>query len=270
MRALPARRLASTALCAVLLAGITGPAAVAADSARERTHAMSQAPVPGADALLAQVKSLGNLGTVLKPVTDLLNTVLAADNGQLTADQATQLGDAVKAAIAQVTAATPAAAPLPAASPAAAKPAAPATPTASAATPTAAAPSATAATPTTSATPALPSASAVPSAPAVPAAFPAPAAAQAKGLGGAPAVKDLTGDALTALQTAVDNLLKAATSGDVSQVLPAATAVVTGLVNLLAAILLGSGLPAPNLPGLPGLAAVPSLPASTPLPLPPS
>jgi hypothetical protein len=102
----------------------------------------------------------------------------------------------------------------------------------------------------------------------VPAAFPAPAAAQAKGLGGTPAAKDLTGDALTALQTAVDKLLKAATSGDVSQVLPAATAVVTGLVNLLAAILLGSGLPAPNLPGLPGLAAVPSLPISTPLPVP--
>ncbi|MEU2619703.1 hypothetical protein ABZ642_16495 [Streptomyces sp. NPDC007157] len=245
MRALPARRLASTALCALLLAGITGPAAVAADSAHERTHAMSQAPVPGADALLAQVKSLGNLGAVLKPVTDLLNTVLAADNGQLTPDQATQLGDAVKAAIAQVTAAAPAPAPTVPTTPA--LPSAPALPS----------------------VPALPSA--VPSTPAVPAAFPVPAAAQAKGLGGAPAAKDLAGDALTALQTAVDNLLKAATSGDVSQVLPAATAVVTGLVNLLAAILLGGGLPAPNLPGLPSLPslpAAPSLPASPPLPVP--
>ncbi|MER5516026.1 hypothetical protein [Streptomyces sp. NPDC002763] len=244
MRALPARRLASTALCALLLAGITGPAAVAADSAHERTHAMSQAPVPGADALLAQVKSLGNLGTVLKPVTDLLNTVLAADNGQLTPAQATQLGDAVKAAIAQVTAAAPAPAPTAPATPA--LPSAPALPS----------------------LPAVPSASAVASTPAVPAAFPVPAAAQAKGLGGAPAAKDLAGDALTALQTAVDNLLKAATSGDVSQVLPAATAVVTGLVNLLAAILLGSGLPAPNLPGLPSLPAAPSLPVSPPLPVP--
>ncbi|MGW7243578.1 hypothetical protein [Streptomyces sp. NPDC054804] len=245
MRALPARRLASTAVCALLLAGITGPAAVAADSAHERTHARSQAPVPGADALLAQVKSLGNLGTVLKPVTDLLNTVLAADNGQLTPDQATQLGDAVKAAIAQVTAAAPAPAPTVPATPA--LPSAPALPS----------------------VPAVPSAaSAVSSAPAVPAAFPVPAAAQAKGLGGAPAAKDLAGDALTALQTAVDNLLKAATSGDVSQVLPAATAVVTGLVNLLAAILLGSGLPAPNLPGLPSLPAAPSLPVSPPLPVP--
>ncbi|MER7836507.1 hypothetical protein ABTY98_11460 [Streptomyces sp. NPDC096040] len=266
MRALPARRLASTALCALLLAGVTGPAAVAADPAHEHTHATSQAPVPGADALLAQVKSLGDLGTVLKPVTDLLNTVLGADNGQLTADQATQLGDAVKAAIAQITAAAPTSA----ASPAAAKPATPAAP------PTTAAPSAPPATPTAPATPArpsasgLPSASAVPSAPAVPAAFAVPAPDQGKGLGGAPSAKGLTSDALTALQTAVDNLLKAATSGDVSQVLPAATAVVTGLVNLVAAILLGTGLPAPKLPGLPGPAAVPGLPASTPLPLPPA
>ncbi|MFJ9349696.1 hypothetical protein [Streptomyces sp. NPDC101237] len=233
MRALPARRLASTALCALLLAGITGPAAVAAGPAHERGHARSQAPVPGADALLAQVKSLGDLGAVLKPVTDLLDTVLAADNGQLTPDQAGPLGDAVKAAIAQVTAAAPAA------------------------SPAAAAPSA----------PALPSTSALPAAP-VRAAFPAPAAAQAKGLGGAPAAKDLTGDALKALQSAVDALLKAATSGDPAQVPPAATAVVTGLVNLLAAILLGGGLPAPDLPGLPSLPAAPSLPATPSLPVP--
>ncbi|MFE3169346.1 hypothetical protein [Streptomyces sp. NPDC059224] len=232
MRALPARRLASTALCALLLAGTTGPAAVAADSAHERTHAKSQAPVPGADALLAQVESLGNLGTVLKPVTDLLDTVLAADDGQLTPDQATQLGDAVKAAIAQVTAAAPAPAPA------------------------------------VPATPALPSVPALPSAaqstPAVPAAFPAPAAAQAKGLGDTPGVKDLAGDALTALQTAVDKLLKAATSGDAGQVVPTATAVVTGLVDLLVAILLGGGLPdLPSLPAAPGPPSTPSLPVPT-------
>ncbi|MFJ5639099.1 hypothetical protein [Streptomyces sp. NPDC093223] len=234
MRALPARRLASTALCALLLAGITGPAAVAAGPAHRRGDAKSEAPVPGADALLAQAKSLGGLGAVLKPVTDLLDTVLAADNGQLTPDQATQLGDAVKAAIAQVAAAAPAA------------------------PPAAAVPSA----------PALPSTSALPSAPAVPAAFPAPAAAQAKGLGGTPAAKDLTGDALKALQSAVDALLKAATSGDPAQVPPAATAVVTGLVNLLAAVLLGGGLPAPDLPGLPSLPAAPSLPSTPSLPVP--
>jgi len=57
MRGLPARRLASSALSAALLVGITGPAALAADSARERDHAVSRAPAHGADALLAQVRA---------------------------------------------------------------------------------------------------------------------------------------------------------------------------------------------------------------------
>ncbi|MFF4038987.1 hypothetical protein [Streptomyces sp. NPDC001816] len=61
MRVLPVRRLASTTLCAALLVGIAGPAAVAADSARERTHAGSHSAVPGADALLSQVRSLRNV-----------------------------------------------------------------------------------------------------------------------------------------------------------------------------------------------------------------
>ncbi|MDW4909602.1 hypothetical protein RB628_30750, partial [Streptomyces sp. ADMS] len=114
MRALPARRIASTALCATLLLGIGAPAALAADSdaARERGHAASQAPVPNADALLAQVKSLGDLGGVLKPVSDLLTAVLNADNGQLPLDEATELVDAVKAAIAAATAAAPATPPV--------------------------------------------------------------------------------------------------------------------------------------------------------------
>lgn len=109
MRGLSARRIASTALCATLLVGIAGPAAVAADSAPERTHAVSRAPVPGADALLAQVKSLGDLGGVLAPVAALLNSVLKADNGQLSADEAQKLVTAVKDAIANITAAAPAA-----------------------------------------------------------------------------------------------------------------------------------------------------------------
>src|SRR4051794_35163090 len=105
MRVLPVRRLASSALCASLLLGIAAPAAMAADSdsTRGRTHAA--APVPGADALLAQVKTLGDIGGVLTPVTDLLNAVLKADSGQLSAADATKLGDAVKDAIAKVTAA---------------------------------------------------------------------------------------------------------------------------------------------------------------------
>lgn len=201
----PVRRIACTALCAALLAGVTGPAAVAADSTRDRVHAASHAPVPGADALLAQVTLVAKLGVVVTPVTDLLNAVLKADNGQLPTDQATALVQAAKDAIAKVTAAAPA-------------------------TPTAAGPlSPLARTDTKAGTRA-----------------------------------DLASDALANLTKALDALLKAITSGDGAQVAPAVTAVLTGLVNYLAALLLSGGLPAPNLPGLPTLPSVPGLPVPTP------
>ncbi|MCD9872256.1 hypothetical protein [Streptomyces guryensis] len=104
MRELPARRIASVALCVSLLVGIAAPAAVAADSARERTRTSSRSPVPGADELLAQVKKLGDLGGVLTPVARLLNAVLKADGGQLSVAEAQKLADSVKDAIAKVTA----------------------------------------------------------------------------------------------------------------------------------------------------------------------
>ncbi|MFJ8104473.1 hypothetical protein [Streptomyces sp. NPDC096132] len=107
MRDLPVRRIASTALGATLLLGVAAPAAAAADAVHERSAAASRAPVPGVDALLAQIKGLSGPGTVLTPVTDLLDTALEADDGELTAEQATQLGDAVEAAIAEITATTP-------------------------------------------------------------------------------------------------------------------------------------------------------------------
>lgn len=172
MRGLPVRRLASTALCAALLAGVTGPAAVAADdSARQRVPAAS-APVPGSDALLTQVKGLGDLGTVLAPLTELLNAVLKADNGQLSPNEAAKLVQAAKDAIARVNAAEP---------------------------------------PTSS-----------------PSTLPAPYRTGS--------------DALT---KALDTLEKAATSGDVGQVAPAVSEVLTGLVTYLTGLLLDSGLPAP-------------------------
>ena len=74
---------------------------------------------------------------------------------------------------------------------------------------------------------------------------------------------DLKADALNALQNAVDTLVKAVTCGDVAGVAAAAPAVVTGLVNVVVATVLGGGLPAANLPGLPRL----PLPADA-LPLP--
>jgi hypothetical protein len=58
-------------------------------------------------------------------------------------------------------------------------------------------------------------------------------------------------DSLAALQKSVDALLKAATTGNAGQVPRAATDLVTCLVNVVAATLIGGGLPAPDLAGLP-------------------
>ncbi|HEY8981905.1 MAG TPA: hypothetical protein VIU15_20255, partial [Streptomyces sp.] len=109
MRGLSVRRIASTALCASLVLGVAAPTALAADgTARERGAAAAQAPLPvDAGALLAQTKSLGDLGALLTPVADLLDSVLKAPDGQLTPDKAAALSDAVKAAVAKITAAAP-------------------------------------------------------------------------------------------------------------------------------------------------------------------
>ncbi|MGW6023291.1 hypothetical protein [Streptomyces sp. NPDC055099] len=73
---------------------------------------------------------------------------------------------------------------------------------------------------------------------------------------------DPRADALKALRTSVDALVKAATGGDSKAVAGAAPTVVTGLVNLVAATLVGGGLPAPDLAGLPSLPKAPELPAA--------
>ncbi|CAL9560124.1 hypothetical protein [Streptomyces sp. Tu 3180] len=93
MRALPARRIALGACCAALLVGITGPAATAADPARERT------PVTSSEALLVQVRSLDAQEGELAPVVDLLEAVLEADGGHLPPAEAKRLGEAAEAAL---------------------------------------------------------------------------------------------------------------------------------------------------------------------------
>ncbi|MET8830171.1 hypothetical protein ABZX40_32260 [Streptomyces sp. NPDC004610] len=211
MRGLPKRRIASTALCAALVLGAAAPA-VAAEHASpgERAGTAAEAPVPGADALLAQTRSLSDITGVLTPVTELLGTALNADNGQLTPDQATRLAEVAASAIAEAGSTSPAAT-LPA---------------------------------------------------------PAPASAPRK----APA--DLKDDALAALRKAVDGLITATTSGDAGKIVPASNGVVTGIVNVLASVLLGGALPAPDLAGLPSLpslpATAPSLPAAPSVPAAPS
>ncbi|GCB49278.1 hypothetical protein [Streptomyces sp. NL15-2K] len=106
MCALPARRIASSAFCAALLVGITGPAAMAADSAREHSHVASpEGRIPGADARLALVKKMGG---ELTPVAHLLKAVLEEDDGQLSPAKARKLGAAAKAALAKAAAKAPA------------------------------------------------------------------------------------------------------------------------------------------------------------------
>ncbi|MFF7048341.1 hypothetical protein ACFY94_08265 [Streptomyces griseorubiginosus] len=257
MRPLPVRRIASSALCGALLLGLAGPAAVAAEhqSARSRVQAASQAPVPGADGLLAQVQSLGNLGTVLSPVTDLLNAVLKADNGRLSTEEATTLGDAVKAAIAKVGAAAPSAPSVPAAPAVPAVPAVPSTPAVPAVP---ALPQTSTGTLPTGSLPALPAAATL--------APPADSAAGSRAVASAKLPADLVADALAGLQEGVETLLAAVTSGDVTQVVPAVTDVLTDLVNLLAATLLNGNLPLPDLPGLPALPSAPGVPTLPTLP----
>ncbi|MGV9629774.1 hypothetical protein [Streptomyces sp. NPDC003487] len=102
MRGLSVRSAASTALCATLALGLAAPAALAADAAPEGTRAASRAPAPDADTLL-------DLGALLKPVTDLLDSVLASGAGQLDTDEAANVNDVVQDALADVQASLPAA-----------------------------------------------------------------------------------------------------------------------------------------------------------------
>jgi hypothetical protein len=97
----------STALAASLAGGVLGANAASADVHGTNTSgARPAAAVPGADAVLAQAGTLGQLGGVLTPATDLLQAALTqpADPAKVTAAT-----DAVKKAIDAAKAAAPAA-----------------------------------------------------------------------------------------------------------------------------------------------------------------
>ncbi|UUU33857.1 hypothetical protein JIX56_30660 [Streptomyces sp. CA-210063] len=234
MRALPARRLASSALCATLVLGITASAALAVDGDSSRDRTRATAPVPAADALMTQVKSLDDLAGVLKPVTALLDSVLKANNGQLSDKQAARLGGDVKKSLAKLTGTSPAAQP------------------ATSTKPSAPAPSAAPNKPTAPITPAESTASTLPLLPAAPS---SPVQGGSIAYDRPTRPIDLKRDALADLQKKVDALLKAATSDDRARVAPAARSVLTGMVNVMTASLVGGGLPKANLPGLPPLNA---------------
>ncbi|MEU3464179.1 hypothetical protein ABZ721_30015 [Streptomyces sp. NPDC006733] len=255
----------STALVGALAFGTAGTAFASPDVAPAGTFAGRTAPAaPDPAALLAQVTALGKLGGVLTPVTDAVKAVLAAPGNKLSPAEITKHTDAIKAAI--DAAKLPAAPAVPAAPAAPAVPGAPAVPALPAAPGLPAAPALPAA-PLLPATPgALPAAPALPALPGVPRRGVIPADVSAP-RHSAPRAADVSADALAALQAAVADLLKAAGSGDVAGAAAGALKVVTGLVNVLVAAVLGGGLPAPDLPGLPKLPALPSLPVPTP-PLP--
>lgn len=224
---LPARRIATSALCAGLLTGLSGPAVMAADGEpfRERTHAASLATLPDAEELQSQVGSLAGLGDLLTPVTDMLDVILKADNGRLSATDADKLSAAVKDALAKADAEDTDAG--------------------------------TAATTPGTTTPAQPPAVTAPDAD-TPVTLPAPVTAQSDDT--AAAASDLTATAYAGLQKQVDALAEATTAGDAAKVSPAVKEVVNGLVNVVAATLVGNGLPAADLAGLPG---VPTAPEAT-------
>ncbi|MFE9643686.1 hypothetical protein ACFYO0_05975 [Streptomyces sp. NPDC006365] len=98
MRALSARRIATSALCATFLLGVIAPTTLAADTARESTR--QSAPADDPATLQSQVQRLGAISSVVAPVTELQNAVLKAENSPLSAAEVTKLGDAAKAAIA--------------------------------------------------------------------------------------------------------------------------------------------------------------------------
>ncbi|MGW0282140.1 hypothetical protein ACWDXT_03395 [Streptomyces sp. NPDC003236] len=264
MRVLPPRRLASATLCAALLVGVAGSAAVATDLAGERTQAGSRSAVPGAEPLLARIEALSGTGAVPAPVRELLEQSL--HKGRLTPAEARRLGEAAKRSVTEAATGTPATAATPAAPTSA--PAPSMDPTLS----TAASPSMAAA--SGAATPSAATGPAAPATPALPAdgtmsqtlgmhvPAPDPLAADGAARVAAPTARDAASDVLATLTGAIDALVKAVVAG-LDDVLPAATGVVNGLLGLLKPLLPGTGTPTlalPSVPALPSLPAVPALP----------
>jgi hypothetical protein len=105
MPALSARHIASSALCATLLVGITAPTAMAVDSAHKPSRtASSETRRDGADALLAKLRKYN--GGELAPVADLMSAVLKADSDRLSAAEVRRLSADAQRALAKVSAGT--------------------------------------------------------------------------------------------------------------------------------------------------------------------
>ncbi|MEV6664313.1 hypothetical protein [Streptomyces nigra] len=92
------RHIATSALCAALLLGTVAPALAAGP---DDTRPASRTAADSRAALRDQTDALAGLGTVLTPVTRLLDSVLAGDDDPLTAAEAKKLAAAAREAVAQ-------------------------------------------------------------------------------------------------------------------------------------------------------------------------
>ncbi|MEV6954134.1 hypothetical protein [Streptomyces sp. NPDC051183] len=100
------------ALCVTLLAASPGLAQSAHAPGKPPVAAAGQA-IPGTEALLAQVQSLGAVGGLLKPVTDLLAAVLKSPDGKIPEADLAALKEKIDAALAELKKSLPAAPALP-------------------------------------------------------------------------------------------------------------------------------------------------------------
>ncbi|MFE0645475.1 hypothetical protein ACFW2Y_28285, partial [Streptomyces sp. NPDC058877] len=248
MRPLAMRHLTALAISAAITLGTAGPAIAGEHHPSPAVDRAAHAPLPDAAALLSQAEALGGLGSVTTPVAELVTAALKADSGQLPAADVEALKGKIAAAVDQAKATAPD--PI-ADAPAPEVPVTPPTVDAPVEPPAAELPAA----PPVTEPPVEPPAVEPPSVE-VPVTLPAeppvnlPAAAGAKAATireAAPA--DVVSEALAGVEEAVAALLAAVTSGDAAGVVPQVTSTLTSLVNLAVATVLGSGLPAPDLPG---------------------
>ncbi|MEU8436273.1 hypothetical protein AB0F18_25895 [Streptomyces sp. NPDC029216] len=96
------------ALCVTLLTASPGIAAVARGPEQPPVSVTEQA-VPGSDALLAHVQSLGAAAEVLEPVTDLLSAVLKSPDGKVSEAELAAVKAKIEPAFADLKKAVPAA-----------------------------------------------------------------------------------------------------------------------------------------------------------------
>jgi hypothetical protein len=110
MRALPVRRIATSALCATLLLGTAGTAiALSGDDTPRDDETLTEhrAPAPAPETMLAQAKQLHDAAGVITPATELLTAVLKAPGNKLSPEDVRKHREAMKRAVAAARTKTP-------------------------------------------------------------------------------------------------------------------------------------------------------------------